>query len=144
MNTINLTVPMDKMIEAFIEEVEYTGLNEAIKDITALGAYIADAIAHRKVSDTAYSFIMYLYLMRETTDEFTIIGEDDKPIFDKNPYRYLDITEFSIEHLQILTVKVLKEIIGTMEDPAEYFDVDALEYQVTIGNSIKEWNDGLF
>lgn len=133
MNTINLTVPMDKMIEAFTEEVEYTRLDEAIKDITALGAYIADVIAHRKVSETAYSYIMYLYLMRETTEEFTIIDENDQPIFDINPYRYFEIQEFSSEHLQILTLKVLKEIIGTMEEPAEYFDVDTFDYKITIG-----------
>lgn len=133
MTTINLRVPMNKMIEAFLEEVEYTRLDEAIKDITALGAYIADAIAHQKVSDTAYSYIMYLYLMQETTEDFTIIDEKEQPIFDMNPYRYIDITEFSIEHLQILTLKVLKEIVGTMEEPAEYFDVDTVAYQVTIG-----------
>ena len=132
MNTINLRVPMDKMIEAFLEEVEYIRINEAIKDITALGAYIADAIAHRNVSNTAYSFIMYLYLMQETTEDFTIIDEKDQPIFDVNPYRYFDVTEMSIEQLQNLTVEVLKEIIGTMEEPAEYFDVDSVDYQVTI------------
>lgn len=131
MNTINLRVPMDKMIEAFIEEVEYTGLNEAIKDITALGAYIADAIAHRKVSDIAYSFIMYLYLMQETSYDFTIIGGDDKAIFDMNPYRYFEIPELSIEHMENLTVEVMKEIIGTMEEPAEYFDMDTFDYKIT-------------
>lgn len=133
MNTINLRVPMDKMIEAFMEEVEYTRIDGAIKDITALGAYIADAIVHRNVSETAYSYIMYLYLMRETIEEFTIIDEKDQPIFDKNPYRYLDITELSIEHMQNLTVEVMKEIIGTMEEPAEYFDVDTFDYKITIG-----------
>lgn len=133
MNTINLTVPMDKMIEAFIEEVEYTRLDEAIKDITALGAYIADAIVHRNVSNTAYSYIMYLYLMQETSYDFTIIGGDDKAIFDMNPYRYFEIAELSIEHMQNLTVEVLKEIIGTMEEPAEYFDMDTFDYKITIG-----------
>lgn len=132
MTTINLTVPMDKMIEAFLEEVEYIRINEAIKDITALGAYIADAIAHREVSDAAYSYIMYLYLMQETTEDFTIIDEKDQPIFDVNPYRYFDVTEMSIEHMQNLTVEVMKEIIGTMEEPAEYFDVDTFDYKITI------------
>lgn len=133
MNTINVTVPMDKMVEAFIYEVEFTGLYETIKDITALGAYIADAIAQRKTSEVTYNYIMYLYLLQETTYDFTIIDEKDQPIFDMNPYRYFDITELSIEHTQTLTVKVLKEIIGTMEDPTEYFDVDDMSYQVTIG-----------
>lgn len=132
MTTINLRVPMDKMIEAFLEEVEYIRINEAIKDITALGAYIADAIAHREVSNTAYSYIMYLYLMQETTEDFTIIDEKEQPIFDVNPYRYFDVTEMSIEQLQNLTVEVMKEIIGTMEEPAEYFDVDTFDYKITI------------